>query len=107
MEVRTGFEPVKAMPADLQSAPFDRFGTLPKLAEREGFEPSVRSYTYDDLANRCFRPLSHLSGMGMVVGTGFEPVKAMPANLQSAPFDRFGILPNWCLIRSEAQNFSR
>jgi hypothetical protein len=26
---RTGFEPVKAMPADLQSAPFDRFGTYP------------------------------------------------------------------------------
>ena len=29
----------------------------------------------------------------VVVGTGFEPVKAKPADLQSAPFDRFGILP--------------
>ncbi len=29
----------------------------------------------------------------MVVGTGFEPVKAKPAGLQPAPFDRFGILP--------------
>ncbi len=28
---RTGFEPVKAEPADLQSAPFDRFGTYPIL----------------------------------------------------------------------------
>ncbi len=27
---RTGFEPVKAKPADLQSAPFDRSGTYPK-----------------------------------------------------------------------------
>ncbi len=30
----------------------------------------------------------------MVVGTGFEPVKAKPAGLQPAPFDRFGILPS-------------
>ena len=27
---RGGFEPPKAEPADLQSAPFDRFGTYPK-----------------------------------------------------------------------------
>ena len=26
---RRGFEPLKAEPADLQSAPFDRFGTCP------------------------------------------------------------------------------
>ena len=29
----------------------------------------------------------------VVVGTGFEPVKAKPADLQSAPVDRLGILP--------------
>ena len=29
----------------------------------------------------------------VVVGAGFEPAKAKPADLQSAPFDRFGILP--------------
>ena len=29
----------------------------------------------------------------MVVGTGFEPVKAMPADLQSAPVGRLGIPP--------------
>ena len=34
------------------------------MAERAGFEPAVRCDTYDDLANRCFRPLSHLSGQG-------------------------------------------
>lgn len=28
----TGFEPVKAMPADLQSAPVGRLGNLPKCA---------------------------------------------------------------------------
>ena len=31
------------------------------MAEREGFEPSVGDYPYDGLANRYFRPLSHLS----------------------------------------------
>ena len=28
-----------------------------------------------------------------MVGTGFEPVKAMPADLQSAPVGRLGIAP--------------
>src|SRR5215213_6285244 len=28
-----------------------------------------------------------------MAGAGFEPAKAEPANLQSAPFDRFGIPP--------------
>ena len=31
------------------------------LAEREGFEPSVQFNPYDDLANRSFRPLRHLT----------------------------------------------
>jgi hypothetical protein len=34
-----------------------------KLAERGGFEPPVGFYTYGALAKRCFRPLSHLSGL--------------------------------------------
>ena len=32
-----------------------------ELAERGGFEPPVRFYSYNGLANRRFRPLSHLS----------------------------------------------
>src|ERR1700733_4407805 len=32
-----------------------------KLAERGGFEPPVRFNPYNGLANRRFRPLSHLS----------------------------------------------
>ena len=40
------------------------FGGEPKLAEREGFEPSIPDLVqYDGLANRCFQPLSHLSGV--------------------------------------------
>ena len=33
-----------------------------KMAERGGFEPPVRCYTYNALAKRRYRPLSHLSG---------------------------------------------
>ena len=31
------------------------------MAERGGFEPPVRFYPYNGLANRPFRPLRHLS----------------------------------------------
>ena len=34
-----------------------------KLAERGGFEPPVQCYPYNGLANRHFRPLSHLSAL--------------------------------------------
>jgi hypothetical protein len=33
-----------------------------KLAEREGVEPSIRNYPNAGLANRCLKPLGHLSG---------------------------------------------
>ena len=39
-------------------------GIYAKKAERAGFEPAVNLSTHADLANRCFRPLSHLSGNG-------------------------------------------
>ena len=35
-------------------------------AERVGFEPTVQFNPYDDLANRSFRPLRHLSEPGPV-----------------------------------------
>ncbi len=34
--------------------------------------------------------MRNLVFLKMVVGEGFEPSKAEPAELQSAPFDRFG-----------------
>ena len=43
------------------------------------------------LMHKCFRTKN--LQMKVVVGTGFEPVKAKPADLQSAPVDRLGILP--------------
>ncbi len=39
-----------------------------KMAEREGFEPSVRAkYPYDGLANRCLQPLGHLSKIATIL----------------------------------------
>ena len=55
----TGFSDLKDSDSDSQI-----LGGVKKMAEREGFEPSVRYYPYDGLANRCFRPLSHLSAVG-------------------------------------------
>ena len=37
------------------------YSALNKSAERVGFEPTVQFNPYDDLANRSFRPLRHLS----------------------------------------------
>ena len=51
----------KKKPKRYQTVPFGAFFSL-KMAERGGFEPPVRCYSYDGLANRYFRPLSHLSG---------------------------------------------
>ncbi len=34
---------------------------MSRLAETEGFEPSIRFRAYDDLANRCLQPLGHVS----------------------------------------------
>ena len=43
-----------------------------KLAERGGFEPPVRFNPYNGLANRHFRPLSHLSSRCMSVAAFFD-----------------------------------
>ena len=46
-----------------------------KLAERGGFEPPVRFYSYNGLANRRFRPLSHLS-----TGPGTHKMRGLQVN---------------------------
>ena len=65
---RAGFEPTKAEPTDLQSAPVDRLGTSP--------------YRHP--------PLFKFHSMERA---GFEPTKAEPTDLQSAPVDRLGTSP--------------
>jgi hypothetical protein len=41
----------------------------------------------------------------VVVGEGFEPSKAKPAELQSAPFDRFGTPPFLSQENAENRHF--
>ena len=43
---------------------------------------------------RCRLVASSVLGDAVVPGEGFEPPKAKPADLQSAPFDRLGIPAN-------------
>ncbi len=46
--------------------------------------------------------ISHLHKLVNVVGRGgFEPPKAEPTDLQSAPFDRFGISPIFKILMNE------
>ena len=58
---------------------FSRQSTKPStddnpLAERGGFEPPIRFYSYNGLANRRFRPLSHLSNRGLPKACTLEAV---------------------------------
>ena len=46
--VGEGFEPSKAEPAELQSAPFDRFGTPPFLDQENGYSTQKFSIVHPD-----------------------------------------------------------
>ena len=41
----------------------------------------------------CPRQIKHSTSLAMVAGEGFEPSKALPADLQSAPIGRSGNQP--------------
>ena len=68
-----GFEPAKAEPTDLQSAPFGHSGTPPRI---------LIVVAVDKTTTRK-----------MVEGDGFEPSKAEPTDLQSVPFGHSGTPP--------------
>jgi hypothetical protein len=53
-----------------------------------GIEPARSAWKAEVL------PLNYARSLKLVEGEGFEPSKAEPADLQSAPFDRSGIPPN-------------
>gem|GEM_PF-1558835 len=80
-----GFEPSKAEPADLQSAPFGHSGTPPGIfiLNRRFPNASIKRFSNEKK---------------MVEGDGFEPSKAEPADLQSAPFGHSGTPPGVFLI---------
>ena len=72
------------------SAPFK------KLERVGGIEPPCSAWKADVLPlnyTRQFFRILHLIHEGMVEGEGFEPSKAEPADLQSAPFGHSGTPP--------------
>ena len=44
-----GFEPPKALPADLQSAPFDRFGTPPEVPTMNRPNKTISAWIHSEL----------------------------------------------------------
>ena len=52
-----------------------------KIAEREGFEPSIRLTSYVGLANRWFQPLTHLSGPPKFLGVAKVCIKPITTKL--------------------------
>ena len=58
------------------------------MERKTGFEPATFS-----LATR--RSTTELFPLKMVEGKGFEPLKASPADLQSAPFGHSGTPPQY------------
>src|SRR4051812_36937485 len=65
---------------------------LCEKTERAGFEPAVRFDTYDGLANRCLRPLGHLSS-GSAYGSRSARRKAR-ANVAEWWSNRVRIAPS-------------
>ncbi len=57
-----------------------------------GIEPTLSAWKAEVLPLNYTR-LSEDGGQDTVEGEGFEPSKAEPADLQSAPFDRSGTPP--------------
>ena len=100
-----GFEPSKAEPADLQSAPFGHSGTPPgcfltlhKVSLIAVF-PTRQSSGFS-------RYLLEHHKKNMVEGDGFEPSKAEPADLQSAPFGHSGTPPGYFILKRSFPNAS-
>ena len=57
----------------------------------KGVEPS--SIAWKAMALPLSYTRNKVSAVGKMGGTGFEPVKALPSDLQSDPFDRSGNPP--------------
>ena len=103
-----GFEPPKQIAADLQSVPFGHSGIHPYGIVFHKADDRTRT---DNLliTNQLLCQLSHIGLLQVLLasppilisqelnrlmdGEGFEPSKALPTDLQSAPFGHSGIHP--------------
>src|SRR5512143_331546 len=65
-----------------------------RVAEREGFEPSVQFYPYNRLAGGCLQPTRPPLPTILAEGAGFEPAgRRRPAVFKTAAFSRSAIPP--------------
>ena len=91
-----GFEPPKASPADLQSVPFGHSGIPPYYITKADDRTRTDNLL---ITNQLLCQLSHIGiyqqsyHHAVMDGGGFEPPKAVPADLQSVPFGHSGIPP--------------
>ena len=88
-------EPV--MGIELMTSSLPRMRSTPELHRLCGAENEVRTRD-PQLGRLMLYQLSYFRITNFVGGEGFEPPKASPADLQSAPVGHFGILPI-CLFR--------
>jgi hypothetical protein len=58
-----------------------------------GIEPTLSAWKAEVLPLNYTRPPSQSEKRNSLEGGGFEPPKAEPTDLQSAPFDRSGTPP--------------
>jgi hypothetical protein len=89
-----------------------RWRRLETRSERAGFEPAVQAlYPYAGLANRCFKPLSHLSRMPVSQSAACPPVASpilacpllanVPTGIRRAPSTGRDL--NWAIQRLAIQ----
>lgn len=70
-----------------------------RLERAAGIEPASSAWKAEVIAIiRCPHLNSSVPSYKMVEGEGFEPSKAEPADLQSAPFGRSGIPPRYLAL---------
>src|SRR5688500_2594258 len=72
-----------------------------KLAERGGFEPPIGFYTYNALAKRRYRPLSHLSKQDRRAKRGGMKVQGGFHHWHTGPTDRPARAQKFSVVRRE------
>ena len=71
-----GFEPPKAEPADLQSAPFDRFGTPPEVPPTNPLKNQIPAWIHSELGKLIVTGRGFKGGLGQKNSLGPEDAEA-------------------------------
>ena len=87
--------PYSATTSEIQATLSEHIKYLPLLNSDFELVDFACAHHYHHIPNNLFLTFLHLYNplLSMVEGVGFEPTKAKPADLQSAPVDRLGTPP--------------